>query len=410
MADFETWLKETKGQLNTLHRKFDDVTADMGNCMAELKKFRDNVEIVYANLKTNSSTSGFYFTANEDLRSSLSTLAFIGHDGETIINLPYFLERSGIDLNRVMPEDINYENIQVKQNGIAKLVDSSNSCSTVNTGYIGLVVPLKITASGQERSIELTTTILLNHHDFESKSLVIQLAHNTAYCPEGTFDLSTGMKILNYTQPVINSRLQNIEYSLGDISIGSRTMILYGASLHKNYLRIYTSFGLKGKQKMPLLAGPEPGFDILIKFGNEFLRDAIAAEISRLGLTISGGPYYNGSSSFSLDIQYTYRDSVKIGCVIIPYKIVVEAKVNVILSVSGRSTIVMKVDKLTDPEVVEITGDWIPGVSLITKIINLFLGRFEKALNFTRSYTVEQNQSSMKLELNAQFLILKLNM
>lgn len=410
MADFETWLHETKAKLNALDSELDTVITEMSGSNTRLKVCRDDIEVIYTELMTTSSVTGYYFTSNENLRSSLSTLAFIGHDGETIINLSYFLERSGIDLNRVLPEDINYEEIQVRQTGRAKLVDRSDSCSTVNEGYIGLVIPLSIAAAGQEKQVDLTTTVFLNHNDLESKSLVLQLAHNAAYCPAGAFNLSMGLKFLNYTQPVIDSKLQHISYSLGDISIGARTVILYGASMNKNFLRIYTSFGLKGKRKLALLPGPEAGFDILIKFGNEFIRDAVSAEIARLGLTISGGPYYNNSSSFSLSIQYIHRDTVKIGCVRIGYKIVVEAKVNVVLSVSGRSKVVMQVDKLTEPQVVEITGDWIPGVALIEKIINIFLGRFERTLNFTRSYTIEQNQSSMKLELTSQFLILKLNM
>ncbi len=410
MADFDTWIKETKTQLTALNSAIDNSNSEMNGSITKLKTFRDDTGNIYTNLKTTSSTMGNYFRANENLRSALSTLAFIGHDAETIIDVSYFLKRSGIDLSRILSEDINQEEIQVSQNGTAKLVDSSDACSTVNDGYLGIVIPLKITVLGQQKMVDLTASIFLNHNDYESKALIVQLSHNATYCPENAFNLSTGLKFLNFTQPIIESRLQNYGYNMGDITIGSRPTILYGASLNKKFLRIYISFGFKGKRKMPVLTGPLLGFDVLIKLGNDFIRDAVAAEISRLGLSISSGPIYNSPSSFSLSIQYTYSDSIKIGCVTIGYKIVVEAKVNVVISVLRRSKIIMQVDKLTEPQIVEITGDWIPGIDLIKKVTNLFLSRFEKALDFTQTYSVEQNQTSMSLELTPQFLILKLNM
>lgn len=402
----QDWLSETKKAIGEVGDLIVAVEAEARATKLHIDAFSADAT-TFAGAAAAIEGRGSKVERNATLASNIRIdIASLQHDTEIVVTREYLLSRGGIDLKRVVePYDGEFGS-RVEQTASATLKHQSVDPQDLPVpGQNTLQVPLRVLLLGSKQDGAVHVNFAPKFAWLGSSRLSMMIARSASYF--GTASPAVGWQIEDRTAKALSS-------SIGQVSVDIPQIDLipsggFDATWIDDYLRCVGASARRRSRRKFLPAVP-PGFELAIKFDQEFVWRIVRNEVAKQGSIIFSGPTVTSVKSFSLQAGIRESGSIRVGCFDFSWSFTVKVPLIFELAVIRKNVLIISGKQVGKPEVdIQLPSaiDWL--LSGLMKIIEDYIAEKVPALEAIQQQYVIGNARQIDVSFWDAFAVFAIN-
>jgi len=355
---FESWLNDTKKAIVQVENLVLAVEAETKDAKGRVAAF-NAAAATFAGEAAALEGKGSVVERNSSLASNIRIdIASLQHDAEIVVTRNYLLAKAGFDLKRVFePYDGEFGS-RIEQMAPATLDHQSTHPQDLSVpGQNSLRIPLRVVLLGTQQDGTLHTNFVPKFFWPGSSRLAVSMARPPSYF--GTATTAAGLHIEDRATKALSASLGQVSVDMPQIDL-IPTSGGFNATWIDDHLRC-VSTSARRRSRRRFLPSVPPGFELAMKFDQEFVWRIVRDQVAQQGSLIFAGPTVTGAKSFSLTAGIRDSGGVRVGCVDLTWSFTVKVSLVFDLVVKNKNVLIISGKQVGKPDFeIKLPGqlDW----------------------------------------------------
>lgn len=309
---FQDWLNDTRKAIAQIESLILAVEAETKYAKGHVDAFSASAAS-FAGAAVALEGKGSVVERNATLASNIRIdIASLQHDAEIVVTRDYLLARAGINLNRVFEPYEGEFGSRVEQMAPATLDHQSTHPQDLSVpGQNSLKIPLRVLLLGTQQDGIVHANLAPKFVWPGSSRLAMSMARLPSYF--GTASPAVELQVEDRAAKALGASLGQVSVDIPQIDLIPVSGGFNGAWIDDHLRCVSTSTRRRSRRKF--LPAVPPGFELAIKFDQEFVWRIVRDQVAQQGSLIFAGPTVTGAKSFSLTAGIRESGGVRVGCV-----------------------------------------------------------------------------------------------
>lgn len=404
---FQDWLGKTKKAVAEIENLVLALEAEVADGKTRISAFNAAV-VPFAGAAASLEARGSTVEKNATLASNIRyDVASLQHDAEIVVSRDYLLARGGVDLNRMVEPYEGEFGSRVEQAAPAVLEHKSADPQDLPVpGHNSLRVPLQVLLLGSKQDGTIHANFAPKFVWPGSSRLAMSIARPPSYF--GNASPAVGLQIEDRAAKALGTSLGQVSVDIPQIDLIPASGG-FNATWIDDHLRCVGT-SARRRTRRSFLPSVPTGFELAMKFDQEFVWQIIRNEIARQGSRIFSGPTVTGNKSFSLTAGIRESGSIRVGCFDFSWSFTVKVTLAFELTVMRKNVLVISGKQFGEPDVdIKLPReiDWL--LSGLMDIIEDYIAGKVPALEAIREQYVIGNASAIDVFFWDAFAVFAIN-
>jgi len=404
---FEGWLSETK-------KAIAKVESLIGSLESEAKDVQTHIKAVvaeaggFAGAAAAVEGKGSVVERNATIASTIRrSIAVLQHDTEIVVDRNFLLAKGQIDLGHIFEPYEGEFNSKIEQAAPATLVHESTGANDLPVpGQNTLQIPIRVSLLGGQQDGAVHSNFAPRFSRSGSSRLSMTIARPPSYF--GTANAAVALQIEERATRELGTSLGLVSFDIPQLDLlptGGR----FNAAWIDDHLRCLGTSARRRTRRQLLPAVPG-GFDLALKFDQEYIWQIVRAEVAKQDSEIFSGPKVTGARAFSLQAGIRRSGGARVGCVDFTWTLTVKVSLLFELAVINRNVLVISGKQVGSPRVdfdLPTAIDWLlPGLE---RIVEAYIANKVPALEAIRQQYVVGNARQIDVLFWDAFVVFAIN-